>query len=181
MGDTIKKIGLDVLIFSLSGILCVTGSYVIIKKFMPPSMFGASSHVEATPAKGHESKPEKTKEKGGHGKEKEGEHGAEAATGEGHAYPLKPVIVNLADNSVRRFAKVTLTVIVNDERASAELQKKDPQICDALIKILNRYQYDEINSPDGKEVLKQEVKNRLNLILKEEMISDVFLTELIIQ
>ncbi|MFN0118795.1 MAG: flagellar basal body-associated protein FliL [Elusimicrobiota bacterium] len=189
--ETIKKVGVEIVVFSLSGVISVVGSYVLIKRVLPQAWFqGETVAVVAAPADAHaaegqkaaESHKEGTKPKEDHGKEKPKGHGeGKEEKEEGVNVPLKSVIVNLADTNVRRFGKVSLSLQVKDPKVVEDLKKVDPQIYDTLIKVLSHFKYEEISSLDGKELFKEEVKNRINVILKDDVVTSVFITELIVQ
>lgn len=191
--ETVKKILIEVVIFSISGMICMVGSTVYVNKYLlhnnkPAASPTPTKSPESAEAESEEKKDKKeeepakeaesheSKSEGGEGK---GEH--EKTSKSGNHFPLKSVIVNLAGDSARRYAKVTMTLDVSNSKVVDELNQAEPQIYDLLIKIMSKYQYEEINSPEGKETLKEEVKTRLNLLLHKGTIVGAYLTELIIQ
>lgn len=108
--------------------------------------------------------------------EVEGEGEAEAKS---YMFPIETMIVNLSDRG--SFLKVTVELSVETEEDVKELTEKLPRIKDSLITVLGARTSDQILKPDGRDVLKTELKEALNTALKSEIITDLFFTEFIIQ
>lgn len=120
----------------------------------------------------------------------EGEHGAEAAKKEvtapanevGMLYPLETFIVNMADNDGSRYLKVTIQLELDKtEKLKEELDKRVPQLRDAILTILSAKTYEEISSAQGKLILKQEILRRLNSLLPFGAITNIYFTEFVSQ
>lgn len=133
------------------------------------ALFAKSKKVAATDEDGIEI------EEGEEG-EVEGEGGEEAKI---HMFPIETMIVNLSDRG--SFLKVTIELSVETEEDVKELTEKLPKIKDSLISVLGARTSDQILKPDGRDVLKTELKEALNTALKSEIITDLFFTEFIIQ
>ena len=127
-----------------------------------------------------------TKPEGGHGSEKKDEKAAEHAAlaptdGGGELVSIPPFLVNLADPQGRRYLKLALDVEVKDKAASDQLNKNMPKIKDALILLLSSKTYEDLASIENKILLKKEIVERLTLVLGEQKVMRVYITEIVIQ
>jgi flagellar protein FliL len=116
-----------------------------------------------------------------------GEHDAQAAeAGEEKAFigkvvPLETFIVNLSGSRGRRIAKVNMELELQGDQVQAEIEKRKAQIRDIIIIILSSKTYDEVANREGKDGLKNEVKDTLNAFLTKGKILNVYFTEFIYQ
>jgi len=125
-------------------------------------------------------------EDGAHG----GGHGAAAADGH-DAKPAAPEVavefftesfmVNLADSRGANFAKVDVVFEVNDDFVKAEMQKLKPKIRDFITILLSSKTYEQIESSDGRDFLREEIRNKVNGYLPRGQIKDVYFTQFILQ
>ncbi|WP_303850637.1 flagellar basal body-associated FliL family protein [Seleniivibrio woodruffii] len=100
----------------------------------------------------------------------------------GVLYPLETFIVNMADNDGSRYLKVTIQLeLDHTEMLKEELDKRVPQLRDAILTILSAKTYEEISSAQGKLILKQEILRRLNSLLPFGQITNVYFTEFVSQ
>jgi|GEM_PF-4653689 len=183
--ETIMKGLWDVILLALSGVLCIVGSKIAVEKAL------ASASVGPVQSDVHGVKKEKEKEKkeekeSSHKKEKEGEQGKSESgvsrlPGGGVPYPLKTTVVNLAGDSDHRFAKVSITLELTSEKVSEKMKSLDYQVYDVLIKILGNVRAQEVGTEIGKEKVKDTIRLQLNHILDEDGVSEVYLTEFLVQ
>ncbi len=118
------------------------------------------------------------------GKEKEEETPKPKVSPEtvGVMYKLEPAfIVNLADPEVTMYARVSVTLEVSSPEVVLEVQKREPIIRDAVIEILSNKTSRELRSPEGREQLKLEIIKRVNTILVQGGIRNVYFTEFVVQ
>ena len=105
----------------------------------------------------------------------------------GPIYKLDTLIVNLADQGGKRYLRVTMefelkpaeNVEVNE--VVEELEKRLPQIRDAILMILPSKQYADIATTSGKTALRDEIISKLNAYLKKGQISTIYFTEFVVQ
>ncbi|RPJ18659.1 MAG: flagellar basal body protein FliL [Desulfobacteraceae bacterium] len=97
--------------------------------------------------------------------------------------PLDSFVVNLQDkaNVAKRYLKVTMALEVGDEDTKAKVEKHKTQLRDTIILLLTSQAFQDISSVEGKLGLKQEVMNRVNLILGAGMVSKIYFTEFVVQ
>ena len=95
--------------------------------------------------------------------------------------PLEPFLVNLADQDSRRYLKLKVELEVNNEEAAKELEKSMPRIRDALILLLSSKTYLDLASYQGKQQLKEEIKQKVSALPDGKKVTDVFFTEFVAQ
>lgn len=97
----------------------------------------------------------------------------------GKVIPLETFIVNLAGSKGRKVAKVNMELELKGEKAAEEIDKRKAQVRDIIIIILSSKTYEEVSSRDGKDSLRNEIKDTINSFLVQGKISNVFFTEFI--
>lgn len=111
--------------------------------------------------------------------QKKDEHEAEEKEIMGKIFPLETFIVNLSGSKGRRIAKVNMELELQGEQVQAEIEKRKAQIRDIIIIILSAKTYDEVSTREGKDSLKNEIKDTLNAFLTKGKIMNVYFTEFI--
>ncbi|MCD8492050.1 MAG: flagellar basal body-associated FliL family protein [Geovibrio sp.] len=100
----------------------------------------------------------------------------------GELYPMESFVVNLADPGGSRYLRVTLQLELTAVKGlKDEIDKRVPQIRDVIITILSSKRYEEINSAQGKMIMKQQIMRRINSLLAAGQIANVYVTEFVIQ
>lgn len=109
-------------------------------------------------------------------------------------YSLDEFIVNLADPG--HYLKAVIALELNKpaenpkkgghgvnkgELMDPEISLHIPKIKDAIITILTTKSFGELSTPQGKEALKKQIKNKVNLILGKEIVSNVYFTSFTMQ
>jgi len=127
-------------------------------------------------------KPEETEQTAGK-KKKAVPKKKEAASSEiGVLYPFETFIVNMADSGGTRYLKVTLQVELDQtEKLVEAMDKRKPQLRDAVLTVLATKRYEEVSSAQGKLILKQEIIRRVNSLVSEGSITNVYFTEFVAQ
>ncbi|MCF6173783.1 MAG: flagellar basal body-associated protein FliL [Campylobacteraceae bacterium] len=99
----------------------------------------------------------------------------------GPMYPMSQFIVNLLSENGSRFLKTTINLEMDKPELSNELDKKKPLIRDIIIRILSSKTFEEVSTMKGKSRLKDEIVNKINNVLADGRIRDVFFTDFIVQ
>lgn len=97
----------------------------------------------------------------------------------GKVIPLETFIVNLAGTKGRKVAKVNIELELKGENVAEEIEKRKAQIRDIIIITLSSKTYDEVSTREGKDNLRNEVKDTINNFLTKGKISNVYFTEFI--
>jgi len=99
----------------------------------------------------------------------------------GLMYPLDGFTVNLLSESGRRYLKVEMNLEINGEELSPELDTKKPIFRDIIIRILSSKSLEEISTIKGKEKLKEQIVNELNMHLKDGKVKNIYFTDFVVQ
>jgi len=177
----LKYIILLVLLLLLSG-----GGYFAYLKFFaapPPSPTAAEGENPADDAgkaaDRQERKAEEKKADSGHGEAKSssGHGGKDKAPS--NTVSMTPFVVNLADTNARRYLKLVIEV---EAAGSAELiEANQAKIRDALLMLLSSKTSQDLNTLEGKILLRKEIVDRLNQTLGQSKVARVYFTDFVIQ
>jgi flagellar FliL protein len=94
-------------------------------------------------------------------------------------YKMEPFLVNLADPGQLRYLKVTLHV--ETLQKGEEFQKRLPQSRDSVLTILSTKNSRDIMTSEGKNALREEIKEKMNQLLMETKVRNIYFTEFVIQ
>ena len=97
----------------------------------------------------------------------------------GKLIPLETFIVNLAGSKGRRVAKVNIELEVSGEHITTEVDQRKAQIRDIIIILLSGKTYDQVSNKEGKDALREEIKDTVNGWLTKGRIEQVYFTEFI--
>ena len=99
----------------------------------------------------------------------------------GILYPLDTFTVNLKSDAGRRYLKVTMSLELEGEELSLELDAKSPVLRDRIIRILTSKTLEEISSKKGKQIVSTQVMDTLNAMIADGTIRGIYFTEFVIQ
>ncbi|MDP3427118.1 MAG: flagellar basal body-associated FliL family protein [Humidesulfovibrio sp.] len=166
-------IGISVLLLAVLG----AGGFFGYKWWMGKKTAGGDNATEQQAADVHGEKPAE----GAPGEKKaEGANGA-VVEGGGELVSIPPFLVNLADPQGRRYLKLALDVEVKDKLAADELNKNMSKVKDSLLLLLSSKTYEDLASIENKILLKKEIVERMTLVLGEQKVMRVYITEIVIQ
>ncbi len=118
---------------------------------------------------------------GGAEEKKEAAPVAEAAAEAGQNYKLEQFIVNLVDPLGRRYLKLQLELEMDNPAAVEEAGKRNAQLRDSVITLLTSKTYSDIDSPEGKLQLRQEIIARANQFLHSGKAVNAYFTDFVVQ
>lgn len=125
------------------------------------------------------------KSAGGHGEAKaEGGHGgaakekAHVEVDAGKIIALDPFTVNLASgaNAVPRYVRMNVSVELEKEATDDEFKIKTPRARDTIISLLNSRKATDISTPEGRELLKEDIKRAINGYMQTSKVKGVYFT-----
>lgn len=93
----------------------------------------------------------------------------------------KPFVVNLVTQNGRRYLKTSIALELSNPKLQVEIDQKTTVIQDIIIDILSSKSIEEIITTKGKERIKDEILQRVNQILADGFIKNVFFTEFVVQ
>lgn len=97
----------------------------------------------------------------------------------GKLIPLETFLVNLAGSRGQKLAKINMELEVNNDEVQKEIEKLKPKIRDIIIIILSSKNYAQVSSKNGKDALREEIRDQVNLFLTKGQINRVYFTEFI--
>ncbi|WP_448584297.1 flagellar basal body-associated FliL family protein [Thermocrinis sp.] len=99
----------------------------------------------------------------------------------GVMFDLGVFTVNLADTNTDAYARVAITLELSNEKVRQEVDKRLPIIKDAIIDVISSKTSDFVRTPEGRESLRLELIKRLNIILVEGGVRNIYFTEFVVQ
>ncbi|QOP41618.1 flagellar basal body-associated protein FliL [Sulfurimonas marina] len=132
--------------------------------------------ISSTPAK-QEKVKQTTKRTSGYNMEEDSRSLNEI----GILYPLDTFTVNLKSDSGRRFLKTTISLELEGEELSLELDAKSAVLRDRIIRILSSKTLEEVSSKKGKNKLSMQIMDTLNSMISDGRIKGIYFTEFVIQ
>ncbi len=99
----------------------------------------------------------------------------------GIMFEVGTFVVNLADKDADRYLKVTVVLELENEQIKNEVEKRLPQIKDAITTLLFTKTSKELKTIDGIENLKEEIIKRVNALLPLGGVKNVYFTDFVIQ
>ena len=98
--------------------------------------------------------------------------------------PLEEFVVNLAkeEKGSEQYIRVTLSILVANEKESEELQKNMALVRDSVVNVLRQKKAEDIlNAEDGVKNLKKELQDVINEAYGKMIIQEVYVTDFVIQ
>jgi len=99
----------------------------------------------------------------------------------GALLPVDPFIANLADEDGKRYLKATLQVEFFEAHVPPDFNARLPQMRDLMLTLFSSKLFDEIRTPQGKALLREEIINRMNRAIGKDLVKAVYFTEFIVQ
>ncbi len=142
----------------------------------------ADAHAEE--AGGHGAKEEKgghgaKEEKGGHGSS--GGHGAAPVSKGAPKYPLTKLIVNLSGTSGTRYLMASLTLVGEKKNFTDVMEENKDQILDVTTGALGAKTIPDLEKPGSRNQIRSELLNVINNALGDDLVKEIYITELAIQ
>jgi len=156
------------------------GGYFGYKWWMGKKAAPAAENATEQKAEGGHGEAPAGDKKDAHGEKKEGEASA-GAEGGGEIVSIPPLLVNLAEPQGRRYLKLALDIEMKDKPAADQLNKNMAKVKDSLLLLLSSKTYEDLASIENKILLKKEIVERLTLVLGEQKVLRVYITEIVIQ
>lgn len=142
-----------------------------------------------------EAKTEQTDEGEGEGEEnsaeaEEGEEGGEMEAAEPTPsaiyLPLKPaIIINFESRGRQRYLQVDVTLMMRTDQALSAAELHMPMIRNALVMLFSGQIYEELQTPEGKELVRQlaleEVQTMMDREIGEPGVEQVLFTNFVMQ
>jgi len=99
----------------------------------------------------------------------------------GPLVPLDDIIVNILDDQGSRYLKASITLEMSNQVVVDEIQRRQPQIRDAVLLLMGSKSFDEIRDLQGKLQLRAEVIARVNEFLHDGKVVNLYFTDFVVQ
>jgi len=99
----------------------------------------------------------------------------------GPMYPMSQFVVNLLSESGSKYLKVVLDIELDAPELSVEMDLKKSLIRDIIIRSLSSKTFEEVSTMKGKDRLKDEVVNKINDVLADGQVKNIFFTDFVVQ
>jgi flagellar FliL protein len=116
---------------------------------------------------------------GGHGDGHGGPEKAKKKTTEfGKMVNLDPFTINLSNpgSATPKFVKANISLEIPNDETEAEVQNKTPQIRNAIIDLFNSKRTADLLTSEGRDYLKEEIRNAINGFMVDGKIKGVYFT-----
>lgn len=90
-------------------------------------------------------------------------------------------IVNIISDENNHYVKASLTIELSSEPSKEELQKRMPQIRDAILLLVGNKTFEELQDLQGKKQLKAELLSKINAILYNGQAKSIYFTDFVVQ
>lgn len=96
-------------------------------------------------------------------------------------YKMDPLIVNLADKEALHYLKIRIELESMEEKPNEEFEKRIPQIRDHILLLLSTKERTVLMDAEGKNKLRGEIREKVNQLLRNFKIKEIYFTEFLIQ
>ncbi len=94
---------------------------------------------------------------------------------------LESFLVNLDEPGVNRYLKVNLQVETRRKSDAGKLEDYKVQLRDEILTYMSSLNLDQTQGIVNKEIIRGNIRNRINRLLKSDVIKGVYFTEFVIQ
>ena len=97
---------------------------------------------------------------------------------------ISDIYVNIAETKATRVLKITPVLMLSAEKLVPEIEARRPLIRDLISEAACRMTIDELDGQNGRGILKREIKNKINILLRGQLagaVQDVYFSDFLIQ
>lgn len=138
---------------------------------------GGDDAVQVTEAT-HEQAAEES-HGGGRGEEAKTSHAT--MVGDAIMYAIDDIVVNPSGTGGSRFLSVSFGFELGNAKLASEFEAREPLVRDALITILSSKSVAQLTDAREKEIMRYQVKKRLEQLLKTDQLIGVYYTDFVLQ
>lgn len=101
-------------------------------------------------------------------------------------FPIKPpILLTYSDKGRQRYAQIELTLLARKQSVVKEVELHSSRIRNDLILVFSGFEFHEIQTAEGKELMRQQALSTVQNILNEEMgepgVEQILFTNLVMQ
>ncbi len=94
---------------------------------------------------------------------------------------IKEFVVNIIGTDTPHYVKASLSLELDKDTTLDEVNKRMPQIRDAILLLIGNKTFEELQDIQGKNQVKAELKSKINSFLKSGKVNNVYLTDFVVQ
>jgi len=94
---------------------------------------------------------------------------------------IEEFVVNIISGDTPHYVKASLTVELTNEEVKGEVEKRMPQMRDAILLLISNKTFEELQDMQGKKQLKAELTSKINSFLKTGKVKAVYFTNFVVQ
>lgn len=97
---------------------------------------------------------------------------------------INDIYVNIAETKATRILKITPVLVLSNDKLMPEIEARRPLIRDLISEAACRMTIDELDGQNGRGILKREIKNKINILLRGQLagaVQDVYFSDFLIQ
>ncbi len=94
---------------------------------------------------------------------------------------IEEFIVNIISDENNHYVKASLTIELSSEPSKEEIEKRMPQIRDAILLLVGNKTFEELQDLQGKKQLKAELLSKINAILQTGQARSIYFTDFVVQ
>jgi flagellar protein FliL len=94
---------------------------------------------------------------------------------------IREFVVNIIGQDSTHYVKAALSLELDRVGTMDEVNKRMPQIRDAILLLIGNKTFEELQDIQGKNQVKAELKNKINSFLKTGKVNNVYLTDFVVQ
>ncbi|MDD2466590.1 MAG: flagellar basal body-associated FliL family protein [Desulfobulbus sp.] len=94
---------------------------------------------------------------------------------------IKEFVVNIIGEDTAHYVKASLSLELDKPETQEEVNKRMPQIRDAILLLIGNKTFEELQDLQGKNQVKAELKSKINAFLKTGKVKNVYLTDFVVQ
>jgi flagellar protein FliL len=94
---------------------------------------------------------------------------------------IKEFVVNIIGTDAAHYVKASLSLELDKDTTVDEVNKRMPQIRDAILLLIGNKTFEELQDIQGKNQVKAELKSKINSFLKTGKVSNIYLTDFVVQ
>jgi flagellar protein FliL len=94
---------------------------------------------------------------------------------------ISEFIVNIISEEENHYVKASLTLELDTDQVTEEVNKRMPQIRDSILLLVGNKTYEELQDLQGKRQLKAELTSKINAILQSGSVKSIYFTDFVVQ
>ncbi len=99
----------------------------------------------------------------------------------GPTVDIAEFVVNIISDQETHYVKSALTIELTNEQAKDEMNRRMPQVRDAILLLVSNKTFEELRDLQGKKQLKAELLSKINALMQTGQAKSIYFTEFVVQ